>query len=90
MSCNWRRQNKNSEKIDELQMSDEDKTRLISMSEAAELYGFNSDYLARLARKGRLKAQKVGWSWVTTPADVERFIATRQKKGAYRDDIQID
>jgi hypothetical protein len=90
MSCNWRRQNKNSEKIDELQMSDEDKTRLISMSEAAELYGFNSDYLARLARKGRLKAQKVGWSWVTTPANVERFIATRQKKGAYRDDIQID
>jgi excisionase family DNA binding protein len=68
----------------------EDKTRLISMSEAAELYGFNSDYLARLARKGRLKAQKVGWSWVTTPADIEAYIASRQKKGAYRDDIQID
>lgn len=68
----------------------DDKTRLISMSEAAEMYGFNADYLARLARKGRLKAQKVGWSWVTTPADVEAFIASRQKKGAYRDDIQID
>lgn len=68
----------------------EDKNRLISMSEAAELYGFNADYLARLARKRRLKAQKVGWSWVTTPADVEAFITSRQKKGAYRDDIQID
>lgn len=68
----------------------EDKDRLISMSEAAKIYDFNADYLARLARKGRLKAQKVGWSWVTTPADVEAFIASRQKKGAYRDDIQID
>ena len=58
------------------------------MSEAAELYGFNSDYLARLARKGRLVAQKVGWSWVTTPQDVEDFIASRQKRGAFRSDIQ--
>ena len=68
----------------------DDKTRLISMSEAAEIYGFNSDYLARLARKGRLKAQKVGWYWLTTPTDMEDFIVSRQKKGAYRDDIQID
>ena len=68
----------------------DDKTRLISMSEAAEIYGFNADYLARLARKGRLKAQKVGWSWVTTPLDVESFISSREKKGAYRRDIQID
>ena len=72
------------------QSPDDDKTRLISMTEAAELYGFHADYLARLARKGRLKAQKVGWAWVTTPADVEAFIVSRQKKGAYRDDIQID
>jgi hypothetical protein len=71
-------------------MPNDDKTRLISMSEAAEIFGFNADYLARLARNGRLKAQKVGWAWVTTPADVEVFIASRQKKGAYRDDIQID
>lgn len=72
-------------------MSDaDDKTRLISMSEAAEIYGFNADYLARLARKGRLKAQKVGWSWVTTPLDVEQFISSRKKRGAYRGDIQID
>jgi hypothetical protein len=67
-----------------------DKTRLISMTEAAEIYGFNADYLARLARKGRLKAQKVGWSWVTTPSDVEAFISSRKKRGAYREDIRID
>ena len=71
-------------------MTNDNKTRLISMSEASKIYGFNSDYLARLARKGRLNAQKVGWSWVTTPADVEEFIANRQKKGAYRKDIHVD
>ena len=69
-------------------MSDADnKTRLISLAEAAELYGFNPRYLGELARKGRLIAQKVGYSWVTTPADMEIFIQSRQKKGAYRDDI---
>ena len=67
-----------------------DKTRLISLPEAAELYGFNPQYLSRLAKKGRLRAKKVGNSWVTTPQDVENYIRGRQKKGAYRDDIQVD
>jgi len=68
----------------------EDKTRLISLAEAAERYGFNRIYLAGLARKGRLKAQKVGNMWVTTPADVEDFIRSREKRGAYRSDIGLD
>jgi hypothetical protein len=68
----------------------DDKTRLISLPEAAELYGFNSHYLAELSKKGRLKAQKVGNSWVTTPDDVEKYIRSRQKRGAYRNDIQAD
>ena len=67
----------------------DDKTRLISLPEAAELYGFNPIYLGELARKGRLQAQKVGTSWVTTPQNVEDYIASRQKRGVYRDDIQI-
>lgn len=67
-----------------------DKTRLISLPEAAELYGFNPVYLGELARKGRLKAQKIGTSWVTTPQNVEDYIASRKKRGVYRDDIQLD
>jgi hypothetical protein len=66
----------------------DDKTRLISLAEAAELYGFDHKYLAELAKKGRLKAQKVGYFWTTTPANVEEYIESRQKRGAYRDDIQ--
>jgi hypothetical protein len=68
----------------------DDKTRLISIAEAAEIYGFNAAYLSQLASKGRLKAQKIGNSWVTTPMDVEQYIHSRQKRGAYRDDIQLD
>jgi hypothetical protein len=64
-----------------------DKTRLISLPEAAELYGFDQRYLGKLARRGRLKAQKLGKMWVTTPQDIETYIASRQKRGAYRDDI---
>jgi hypothetical protein len=67
----------------------DDKTRLISLPEAAELYGFHSEYLSNLARKGRLKAQKVGNFWVTTPQDVEDFIRSRQRRGVYREDIDI-
>jgi predicted DNA-binding transcriptional regulator AlpA len=67
----------------------DDKTRLISLPEAAELYGFSAKYLGNLAKKGRLKAQKVGTSWVTTPQDVEDYIQSRQKRGTYRDDIQL-
>lgn len=67
----------------------DDKSRLISLTEASEIYGFNADYLRQLAIKGRLQANKVGKFWVTTPQDVETYIASRKQMGAYRDDIEI-
>jgi hypothetical protein len=71
-------------------MTDEDKTRLISLAEAAAIYGLDNNYLGQLARRGRLKAQKIAGVWLTRPIDVEEFIRSRQKRGAYRDDIQLD
>lgn len=70
--------------------SGNDKNRLISLAEAAELYGFSPDYLRNLALKGRLKAQKFGHIWSTTSADVEEYIRSREKKGTFRDDIELD
>ena len=64
--------------------------RLISLSEAAALYGFSHNYLRNLARKGRLKAQKIAGAWLTTPKDVEEFIQSRKERGVFRDDIQLD
>ncbi len=63
---------------------------LISLTEAAERYGLTSTYLRQLAIKGRLKARKIGRNWVTTPADVENYINTRQRIGAYRDDLTVE
>jgi hypothetical protein len=68
----------------------DDKNRLISLAEAAELYGFNPVYLSHLARKGRLKAKKMGNSWITTLENMEDYIRSRQKRGVYRDDINIE
>ena len=67
-----------------------EKDQLISLPEAAEISGFNPKYLAQLAKKGRLNASKIGGIWLTTRADLESYIRSRQKKGAYRDDIDID
>ena len=69
---------------DALNDSDEE-SRLISLPEAAKLHGFHPEYMNQLARRGRLRAQKVGNSWVTTPKDVEDYIRSRQKRGVYRD-----
>jgi hypothetical protein len=68
----------------------DDKTRLISLKEASDIYGFDHRYLATLARKGRLKAKKIAGAWLTTPQDIEVFIESRQMRGAFRDDIFLD
>ena len=70
--------------------SSDDQSRLISLPEAAAMYGFNAKYLAQLANRGRLAAKKIGGIWLTTPEDMDNYISSRQKRGAYRDDIQID
>ena len=71
-------------------MTHEDKNRLISLSEAADLYGFKHGYLNNLIRRKRLVAQKIGHYWLTTPAAMEEFISSRQQRGVYRDDISLD
>ena len=60
---------------------------LITLAEAAKRYGFVHAYLRNLVLRGRLSAKKLGRDWVTTPADMEAYIAGRQKRGVYRDDI---
>ena len=64
------------------------KDELITLSQAAELYGFAANYLRKLAERGRLEAQKLGAQWVTTPGAVETFIKSRVVRGVYREDIK--
>jgi excisionase family DNA binding protein len=64
------------------------KRELITLAEASKRYGLSPTYLRTIARAGRLKAQKVGRDWLTTPAAVEAYIASRNKRGAYRRDLE--
>lgn len=68
----------------------DDKNRLISLPEAAEIYGFNATYLRNLCQKGRLQATKIGTVWVTTPTNIESYIRSRKQMGRYRKDIKVD
>lgn len=47
---------------------------LIPLSEAAALSGLTPEHLAWLARKGRLRAKKVGRDWLTTKGAVLEYL----------------
>jgi excisionase family DNA binding protein len=64
-----------------------DPQELITISEAARRFGLSPQYLRDIARTGRLKARKMGRDWLTTPADMEAYIRSRTRKGAFRKDI---
>ena len=66
----------------------QDDQELITISEAARRFGLSPQYLRDIARSGRLKARKLGRDWLTTPVDVEIYIQSRSKKGAFREDIE--
>lgn len=63
---------------------DPKKDELITLSQAADVYGYSGDYLRRLAEKGRLKAKKLGHQWLTTADDVETFLVSRERRGVYK------
>ncbi len=62
-------------------------SELITLKEAAEYSGLSYAYLRKIARTGRLKAQKVGMQWLTTREAVDQYIASRQKRGAYKEGL---
>ena len=48
--------------------------RLISLTEAAALSGLSRSQLNLLAKTGKLRASKVGKTWVTTPSAVAEYL----------------
>jgi len=60
------------------------KDQLLTLTQAGKRYGYSSDYLRRLAEKGRLTAQKIGHTWITTADDVETFLESREPRGLYK------
>ena len=63
------------------------KDELITLLQAAEIYGLSVSYLRELAQRGRMQAKKIGNLWLTTPKDVESYIKSREVRGVYRKDM---
>ena len=55
-----------------------DDERLISLSEASTLFGLSGAQLRLLAKRGRLRATKVGRNWITTPKAVADYMADEE------------
>ena len=53
---------------------------LIPLSEAAHIAGMTPDHLRFLARKGSLKAKKVGRDWLTTEQAVIEYLRDSHKR----------
>ncbi len=47
---------------------------LLSLKEAAELSPYSPDYLNLLARKGKLKARKIGRDWLVARGDLLDYL----------------
>jgi hypothetical protein len=46
----------------------------ITLREAGQKSGYHPDYLSSLIRQGKLQGRKLGKTWVTTDAEVRRFL----------------
>src|SRR5262249_15953111 len=54
--------------------------RFISLTEAAALSGLSGAQLRLLAKKGRLRAFRIGKNWVTTPEAVAEYMANAEMR----------
>jgi excisionase family DNA binding protein len=52
----------------------------ISLSQAAALCGLTRQHLSLLARRGKLRAVKIGRDWLTTTAAVEEYMGDAAKR----------
>ena len=50
---------------------------LITLQEAAEYSGLARDSIHGYIKRGRLRAKKKGWMWMTTRAAVDEYLASR-------------
>jgi hypothetical protein len=50
------------------------KLELLSLKEASSISPYSADYLNLLARKGKIKARKIGRDWLITKADLFSYL----------------
>lgn len=50
----------------------------ITIHDACQMTGYNAEYLRRLIRNGKVKAQKVSIVWVVDPVSLIEYISQNQ------------
>ncbi|OGE79906.1 MAG: hypothetical protein A2660_00425 [Candidatus Doudnabacteria bacterium RIFCSPHIGHO2_01_FULL_45_18] len=60
------------------------RTELLSLREAATLSPYSADYLNLLARKGKIRAHKIGRDWLITKSDLFDYIRKQQVESKSR------
>lgn len=58
-----------------------DPTKLISLTDAGEEYGYNPEFLRQLVIAERLEAWSVGNTWITTRDNMDAYLASRKRGG---------
>ena len=58
---------------------------LITLQEAAEYAGLGQHTLHGYIKRGRLKAIRKGWMWLTTHAAIDEYIRTREMSRVPKD-----
>jgi excisionase family DNA binding protein len=48
----------------------------LTVDEIAEKLARHPELVRRWLREGRLRGERIGWSWTITPAELERFKRT--------------
>jgi excisionase family DNA binding protein len=56
------------------------KSHYLTSSEVAKLLGFTEGHVRRLIIQGKLKAEKVGGSWLIKPKDAQKIKRQRFKR----------
>lgn len=62
----------------------EPNTQLLTLKEAATLCPYSAEYLNLLARKGKLRATKVGRDWLVTRTDLFDYLKKQQDESRSR------
>lgn len=57
---------------------------LLSLKEASELTPYSADYLNLLARKGKIRAKKIGRDWLITKPDLFDYLRHQQTESKMR------
>jgi excisionase family DNA binding protein len=60
------------------------KVEWLTTKQAAELIGYNAEYIRKLAQSGKISAQKLGRDWVIRRADLLAYTRSVTRKGRKR------